>query len=135
MALLTWYAYTGQQLSNHLVESGPAFVTKAPSAEESACQASHFPVCARPVSVTAAAPQTQAAETEQNQGGIIAVSVIVVVLAIAVGFLLYRVHRLNKFVKTTRDSGQEVPTVRAGSYISSVYQSPEQVVRKMNSVD
>eukprot|EP01083_Nonionella_stella_P293569 998426_1 len=84
VALLTWYAYTNQQLSNHLVESGPDFITRAPSAEETACQTAHFPVCDGTESVAAPAAQQQGTAA-QNQGAIIAVTVVVVVLARAVG--------------------------------------------------
>jgi len=127
VSLLTLYAYTKQQLANHLVESGPAFITRAPSAEESACQAAHFPVCPK---TAAATPQADTTATDSNVG-IIVTSVIIVVLALAVIFLSYRVIKLKRFVRKVRCDGQEVPKLTAGSYVSGIYQSPEEVVRKM----
>ena len=130
MALLSLQSQTGQQLSNHFIESGPAFITESPSAEESACQASHFPVCAGPDSVSAVESEVVVKE----KGGIYAVSVIIVVLAITVAFLTYRIHHVNKFVKRARKEGQDVPKLTAGSYAAGIYQSPQEVVRRMSSV-
>ena len=129
--LLALYSQTKQQLSNHFIESGPAFITEAPSAEETACQASHYSVCARSESIEAETPQV---EVKEKNGGIYAVSVIVVVLSITVAFLVYRIHNINKFVNRARKEGQDVPKLTAGSYASGLYQSPEEVVRKMSSL-
>jgi simple sugar transport system substrate-binding protein len=130
--LLTWQVYTNQWLSNHEVASGPEFVVKAPSDKEAACQVQHFPVCPRSTETdtTAYAATT---ESTSNKGAIIAVSVIVAVLVLMVAFLTYRVYKLNKHLRKTRDDGQEVPQLSIGSYVSSVYQGPEEVIRRASA--
>ncbi|CAB9502754.1 Periplasmic binding proteins and sugar binding domain of LacI family [Seminavis robusta] len=43
--LLTYYMYTRQTISNHLIQSGPSFVESPPSEAQKICEANHFRVC------------------------------------------------------------------------------------------
>lgn len=43
--LLSYFAYTQQTVTNHLIESGPSFITESPSDALKVCEANNFAVC------------------------------------------------------------------------------------------
>jgi len=90
--LLTYAASSKQTLQNPVIESGPAFVTQSPSADQKVCEAKMFKTCAEVPGVDEDhSVDTESPEADGNMTVIIAsVAAVGGVLLLVVAYFVYR---------------------------------------------
>ena len=126
--LLTWQASAKQMLQNHLVESGPAFITRAPDDSQQTCEADHFMSCD-----FESAELSSSSDDNISNGGVIGLAVACAVLGVLVLYLVFRVHKLNAHVKQLRAEGKDTPDLQVQHYFRSLGSSVNKVIEPTES--
>jgi simple sugar transport system substrate-binding protein len=129
VSILALEAYTGQNLTNHLIESGPDFITKGPTDAQQVCEANHFLACpapeAQPINIQSNATSETAA---LSSGAIAGITISLVACVSVIAFLSYRVYKLTSYVKQLESEGKDVPNLSTGQMLSSFYKPVGTVV-------
>lgn len=108
VVLLAYEATTGQHVSNHVIESGPAFVDSIPSEAQQACQEIFYEAC-RPTSTGAAAAASEERVQSGSDAGLVAgICVLAVALVISIMYFTHRINVLNKHIAKLQAQGQTV---------------------------
>lgn len=126
--LLTYMATTNQAILNRVVESGPSFVTKSPSSEQSSCEEIFYDACKSEQADGNAASQQQETESTTNTGLIAGICVLAAVLVLMCIYFIYRIHALNKHVDDLRARGKSVRRVSMSQKALSLVKPVDQIV-------
>ena len=149
--MLTWLSYTGQSLANLAIQSGPTFVESSPSQALQTCESNHFKVCrteetstttkttiettestsgamTTTVATTSTAEQAANDTSKVNVPLAIALSIVIGFIFVLLMFMMIRIHKLNKYVRSLQDSGTSVPDLSMKQKVKSMVVPVDKVV-------
>ena len=124
VVLLTYAATTGQRVFNGVIESGPAFVQSSPSEAQQICEDQMFLTCEEERIIDSGG----SGDDDDNGGLIAGLTIVAVVLALALGFVVVRMNKLSRHVRELEQQGSQVPQLSISQRLSSTVKPVSNVV-------
>lgn len=126
---LTYAATIGQDVTNRVIESGPAFVLSSPSEEQIACEEVFYQACEAPApAATEEASQNQIQSVTNSTGLIVGICILAAALVLMGAFFVYRMNAVNKRVAELEAEGKKVRRVSMSQRALSLVKPLDQVI-------